>query len=780
MDPGRGSAQGADPRVLAAAYTAGVLILHALPQLPAFALLVACCLPALLPWRWRSHYAAFALGALITAWSADTRLQQRWPAERHNQEIWATGRIVSLPELNRAETGDGGQRTWRFQFEPDARPGEPPLPSVIRASWYRTDSVVRGGECWRFKLRLRTPHGSLNPGGFDYEAWLFGKRIGATATVREAEPCGVASGLYLLKLRQQLVERYAQWLPQHPALPLVAALTVGDDSGLRNQEWHAFRVTGTTHLVAISGFNIAIVAGLAFFLMRWTWSLFPPLCLRLPAQRAALLGSALIGLAYAGLAGWDAPVQRAALMLLLVLAAAWFHRLNQPSRVLALAWMLMLLLDPFAVLSPGLWLSFGAVAAIFYVSSGRLRQTNVLREVLTLQLMLSVVLAPLTLYFFHGAAWLSPLVNLLAVPVAAVLTPLLLLGVLLALAWPAAGVPLLGLVASALEQLRDGLLWLAAHAPESWMPASPAPVAALLALAGAVLLFAPRGLPLKPLALLCFAPLLLPPDRAPRTGYELAALDVGQGLAVVVRTAGHVLLYDAGPAFDDGFDAGESVVAPYLLHQGLRSIDLLVLSHGDNDHAGGVPAVRRLLRVEREIGTDGHEPCRAGQAWEWDGVRFELLHPDADGWSGNNSSCVLRVSDGRHVALLAGDIEADAEAHLLAQYPRQLRADLLIAPHHGSKTSSTEGFVAAVRPQLVIYGAAWRSHYGHPRPEVVQRWRSVGARQYVTGLSGALIVPADSLEVRQWRRQAARFWNAPAEAPPEPEAQSRVGFGASP
>lgn len=768
MDPGRGSAQGADPRLLALFFTAGVLIVHALPQLPPFYWLGVSCVPALLPWRWRSPYAALLLGMLLTVWYADAQLQQRWPAGRHNEDVWITGNIVSLPELNLAQAHGAGRRTWRFQFKPDDAAGQDGLPPVIRASWYRTDAIVRGGECWRFKLRLRTPHGSLNPGGFDYEAWLFGKRIGATATVREAEPCGAASGLHLLKLRQGLVERYAQWLPQHPALPLVAALTVGDDSGLSSEEWGAFRVTGTTHLVAISGFNIAIVAGLAFFLLRWGWSLSVRLCLRLPAQRAALLGSALVGLAYAGLAGWDAPVQRAALMLLLVLAAAWFHRLSQPSRVLALAWMLMLLLDPFAVLSPGLWLSFGAVAAIFYVSTGRLRETKLLREALTLQLMLSVVLAPLTLYFFHGAAWLSPLVNLVAVPVAAVLTPLLLLAVLLALASPAAGVPLLGLVASALDQLRNGLLWLAAHAPDSWMPASPAPAATLLALAGTVLLFAPRGLPLKPLALLCFLPLLLPPDRAPRAGYELTVLDVGQGLAIVVRTARHTLLYDAGPAFDDGFDAGESVVAPYLLRQGWRGIDLLVLSHGDNDHAGGVPAVRRLLRVNREIGTDGHEACRAGQTWEWDGVRFELLHPDGEGWSGNDSSCVLRISDGQRSALLAGDIEARAEEHLLAKDPTRLHADLLIAPHHGSKTSSTEGFVGAVRPQVVIYGAAWRSHYGHPRPEVLQRWRSTGARQYVTGWSGALIVPAGSLEVKEWRRQAARFWNAPAESLAEP------------
>jgi competence protein ComEC len=234
---------------------------------------------------------------------------------------------------------------------------------------------------------------------------------------------------------------------------------------------------------------------------------------------------------------------------------------------------------------------------------------------------------------------------------------------------------------------------------------------------------------------------------------------------VVVRTAGHTLVYDAGPAFEDGFDAGASVVAPFLLSQGVHRVDRLLLSHGDNDHAGGVPAVRRLLRVADELGTAGARPCRAGQAWEWDGVRFAVLHPDGPGWRGNDASCVLRV-EGAFSALLPGDIEAGAEARLVAAHGERLRADLLLAPHHGSRTSSSAAMVDAVRPAVVVHAAGWRNHFRHPRPQVRERYAAAGASQHVTGEGGAIRVWRDpaggGIRVEEHRRAAARWWNAPA------------------
>jgi competence protein ComEC len=286
----------------------------------------------------------------------------------------------------------------------------------------------------------------------------------------------------------------------------------------------------------------------------------------------------------------------------------------------------------------------------------------------------------------------------------------------------------------------------------------------LLALLGIVLLIAPRGLPLRLPGALCLLPLLLP--RAPTipSDLRLTVLDVGQGLSIVAQTRHHTMLFDAGPAFEDGFDAGQSIVAPFLLQAGVHRLDLLMLSHGDNDHAGGVPAVRKLLRVDREIGTDRGEPCREGLRWEWDGVRFEVLHPGDGQWSDNDGSCVLKIEDA-FTALLPGDIEAQAEERLLAAHAGRLKADVLVAPHHGSKTSSTENFVKAVAPQVVVYGAGWRNHFGHPRPEVSGRYASVGARQFTTGQSGAVVIDRaeGDLKVSEWRRTSAHFWNADAD-----------------
>lgn len=723
------------------------------------AIAAALAVPACVRWPGRAPWGATLLGALLALSAGRTYLDDRWPADRHGETLEVIGHVASLPE----RAGSDDTRTLRFEFEPL----DPALPRRLRVSWYRTDATLRGGECWRMQLRLRTPHGSSNPRGFDYEGWLYRRGVGAVATVRDARRCDAARSMPVLRTRQALVDRIDRWLEHHPSRAMAAALAVGDDSGFSDAQWSVFRRTGTTHLVAISGFNIAILAAVAYALVRWTWPLSRRLAARLPAQKAAAIAAACAGLAYGLLAGWDSPAQRAALMLALLLFATLPGRCTDPLRSLACALALMLAGDPAAVLSPGLWLSFAAVAAIFYATTGRVRRAPAWRLALVLQAMLSVLLAPLTLYFFNGAAWLGPIVNLVAVPVLALLTPLLLAALAAAMAFGDLGVRALVLVADALQWLETALAFLASHAPAAWFPAAPPLAALLLALFGAGMLFAPRGWPLRPLAVPCLLALMAPPQAPVRGPFELVALDVGQGLSVLVRTPNHALLYDAGPAFEDGFDAGESVVAPAILDLGRRGIDLLLLSHGDGDHAGGVDAVRRMVRVEGELGTPESIACRDGQRWRWDGVDFEILHPgDGDTGSVNDRSCVLRVAGGGFSALLAGDIEQAAEARLLQDHPQRLRADVLVAPHHGSRTSSTEAFVAAVAPRVVIFGAAWRSHFRHPRPEVVARYEAIGARPLTTGVEGAIRIwrEADGrVGTESWRRRAARFWNAPPE-----------------
>ncbi|MGQ0502211.1 MAG: DNA internalization-related competence protein ComEC/Rec2 [Panacagrimonas sp.] len=751
-----------DPRLLALAIALGVLAVHAVPQLAGLGLLLAGCVPALIPWRGRLPWSAAMLGVLAATHGGQAYLDQRWPASDHGQERELSGHVRSLPE-RAPGFGRDGSVTWRFDFTPI----DEASPRRIRVAWYRSTAPVRAGECWTLRLRLRTPHGSFNPGGFDYEGWLYQHGITATATVQDASRCSIDRAQPVLGLRQAVKDHLDGRLGSHPGKALIAALAIGDDAGFSDHDWAVFRQTGTSHLVAISGFNVAIIAGLAFLLVRWTWPLSPWLAQRIPAQKAAMVLAALAGLAYGLLAGWESPAQRAALMLALLLLAALPDRRAAPSRVLALSFSLMLLVDPALILAPGFWLSFGAVIAIYYVTAGRIGHEPWWTLAIRLQVMLGVLLAPLTLYFFHGAAWLGLPVNLVAVPVMTVLTPVVMGTVGLSLAAPSLGQPLLVATANLMQGLQSGLAWLALHAPAAWIPASPPALALALALFGAALLFAPRGLPLRALGALCWLPMLWPLTTRTAAPFEVTALDVGQGLAVLVRTSHHALLYDAGPAFEDGFDAGESVVAPYVLQLGLRRVDRLFLSHGDRDHAGGVPAVRRLLHVADELGTPGHEPCRDGQTWTWDGVVFSVLHPDETGHTDNNRSCVLRVSAPGFAALLTGDIEREAEIRLLTEHPDLLPADLLIAPHHGSGTSSTPAFVSAVGPRLVIYGAGWRNYYRHPRPEVVARYADVGARQLVTGVEGAVRVWRDGngrLQTESWRHRAARFWNAAAES----------------
>jgi competence protein ComEC len=777
MDAGRRPAAGDDARLAVAGFTAGVLAVLALPELPPAAWLAALAVPALLPWRGRALYAMLALGMLLTVWRAQALLDQRWPEERYGEEVWVQGHIAALPDLTRRETSGAEDmadappsNTWRFLFEPE-NAGNTGLPQRVQVSWYRTDQILKGGECWRLLLRMKPPHGSHNPGTFDYEGWLFREGIGATATVRAGDAstapvlCEDQSGYSLLKLRQRLVDHLRADLPDHPAAGLFAALTLGDTSGQSTRDWDLFRATGTSHLVAISGLHLGIVAGFAFFIGRWLWSLSSTLCLRLPAQQAGRLFSLVAALAFALLAGLQPPILRALLMLLFAAVALWSGRVGRVSQALALALFVILLFDPLAALRPGLWLSFAAVASIFYVMMNRLQLRGWLIGLLLMQLMLSVALAPMTLYFFQGMSWVSPLVNLLAVPLFGLLMPFLLLALMLNWLWPWVGVPLTKICAEILLYGLDALNGLVAHLP-SWMPATAPAAALLLAVLGTLLLFAPRGLPLRVLGALCFLPLLFPANRAPQSGFDLVALDVGQGLSVVVRTANHTLLYDTGPAFDEGFDAGAAIVAPYLLTQGVRHVDLMMISHADKDHSGGAPAVRRLLSVDDERGALTPHPCHDGQHWEWDGVSFEVLHPDDGQWSTNNGSCVLRIEAGAYAALLPADIEKAAEKRLLDDKLTSLQADVLLAPHHGSRTSSTEDFIDAVQPQLVIHSAAWHSQFHHPHPAIVARYAKADARQVVTGLLGTVSLHVDENGVSApiFARETQRhFWNAPAQ-----------------
>jgi competence protein ComEC len=685
-------------------------------------------------------------------------------------DLRAEGVVASIP--------DRRARRVRFEFRVEAlRAADGRMlaaPARVRLADYGPEQAYRAGERWRLMVRLKRPHGYLNPGGFDYEGWLFQRRIRATGYVRP-DPgnrrLGVAGDPFarLGALRERLGDRVARDVGDDPRGGILVALLTGDRAGISEAQWEVLRRTGTGHLVAISGLHVGLVATLAYLLTGRLWAMTGVAPLRLAAPRAAALGAIAGAAGYSALAGFSVPTQRALVMVLVAMSALVADRRWRPSQILAVALLAVLGVDPLAPMSAGFWLSFGAVAVILYGVAGRMRPQRAAWRWVPLQGRIALGLAPLLMWHFGQVPLVSPLANLLAVPVVGfVVVPLVLAGGALELASP----PAAGWLLSAASWVL-GLLWpvleTASRFPPALLPA-PAPWALAAALAGLAWLLAPPGTPARWIGAVCCLPALLAASPAPGPGeFEFVQLDVGQGLSAVVRTQRHALVYDAGPAYPGGFDAGRHVVVPYLRQQRVRKVDRLVVSHGDQDHIGGVPALRQAfapgsLLTSVPARLRGAVPCRAGQEWEWDKVRFSVLHPVAGELSADNdSSCVLRVEGTHGSVLLAGDIEAQAEAALVDRVGPALRADVLLAPHHGSRTSSTPPFIDAVRPRFAIFAAGYRSRYGHPHRDVVQRYLDAGAGLYRSAQHGAIRVTVsnEGVRVSGHRELNRRYWHDP-------------------
>jgi competence protein ComEC len=618
------------------------------------------------------------------------------------------------------------------------------FPRRLRLGWYKNAPQLAPGEVWRVSARLKRPHGTVNGVGFDREAWLFRHGIQATGTVREGERIAPAPAWAIDKLRLAMRERLADMLAGDPSLGLILGLTIGDRSFIPETQWDDLIATGTNHLLAISGLHVTMIAGLVWALVRLLWAGIPRLAIAFPAPLAGALAGGVAALGYSLLAGFSVPTQRTLLMLLAVVLAMLSRRFVRVRDVLGLALIFVLLRDPLSVLDVGLWLSFGAVGLLAYAGSGRLARPGWLREASHAQLAVSLGLLPLTLLLFQRGSLVAPLANAFAIPLVTLLvTPLALAGSVLALLAEPLGHALLWLAARLLE----GLMWLlhgmAGWPMAQWFPAQAAPWTFLLAVPAIAWLLAPAAIPARWAGLVLLVPLAWP--RVPQPGpgeLWLDMLDVGQGQAVLVRTARHAMLYDVGPLGFGGFDAGAEVVLPVLRGLGVGRLDAVVLSNGDRDHAGGFAAIRsnrEVLRLWHGTGFDGGEPCRKDQGWAWDGVRFTFLHPDEGfrGGKSNDQSCVLRIESPGGSVLLTGDIERRAEQALL-ESGMNLRATVLQVPHHGSKTSSGRDFVQAVEPEIALVSAGYRNGFRHPRPEVVARWKAGGAEIFDTPSCGRI------------------------------------------
>lgn len=759
---------------IALAFLIGVLALLQLRSLPdahlAWLLLPAIIIILFNRNQWFRLSAACLAGFLWCLFISHQVLVQGLPAGLEGQDVLVTGRVENFPARNRLAT--------RFLFrveEMQYKGWSYPSPGMIRLSWYSARVKPLVGERWQFLVRLKPPHGFMNPGGTDYEAWLFQHRIRATGYVRtQVTPRRLAgaSDLFLWqRLRYSMQVKIKKWVTNPNMAGLLTALAIGERDGIHTLQWEVLRRTGTAHLMAISGLHIGLLASLGYGLGLWLWRLRSGWLKRLPAQKTAAVVAMLFALTYAALAGFSIPTQRALIMVCVVMLAILRQRFVQPSQVLAQSLLLVLLLDPLSALSAGFWLSFAAVAVIAYGLSGRLGRACKWRSLLKMQWVVVLGLLPLSLGLFQQASLVSPLANLLAIPVVSFLVvPLTLLACVLMFVYAPLAGGLLHLAASLMQ-----VLWQALEFVSQWsfsqVQLAVTPLALALATLGVVLLISPKGIPLRSLGLIFCLPLVFPLSPRPDKGHIwLSLLDVGQGLAVVVQTRRHTLVYDTGPKFSDSFDTGASVVAPYLRHAGISKIDMLMISHGDNDHIGGAASLLRMFPVDKILSSvpkrvsPRAKHCEQGQHWQWDGVQFSVIHPQDKHAPRqrrrNNRCCVLRIAANDGSVLLTGDIETAAERQILAS-TQLLNSDVLVVPHHGSKTSSSRAFIKAVAPKLALYPVGYRNRYHFPSQKVVQRYARMLIPTYATADSGCLSLTFDarhSPKVVRYRQQMARFW----------------------
>jgi competence protein ComEC len=713
------------------------------------------------------------LGFCYAAWFAQQRIGTGLDTANQGIDIEIIGVVADMPRQR--ERG----LSFTFDVEQVLSPGID-VPPHILLSTYDNDQndalTLHAGERWHFTVRLKQPHGSINPHGFDFEAWMLEQNLRATGYLQRKGKNTrldelVRRPAYLIEnLRETLRDRFQHTLGDAPYTGILIALAVGDQSSIPAGQWQVFTRTGVNHLMSISGLHITMLAGLTFALTYALWRRSARLTLLLPARKAAIITGLLTALAYALLSGYSVPAQRTVYMLATLATALWLSRTVAPTQILAAALLPVLLLDPWAVLAPGFWLSFGAVALIFYVTAHRLRAAHWLSQYGQVQWAMTIGLAPALLALFQQVSLVAPLANAVAIPlVSFIVVPVTLAGALLPLDW------LLQLAHLAMSLCMLVIEWLDRMPDPVWTQHAPPPWSVFLGMAGALWCLLPRGFPARWLGLLSMLPMFLTMPDSPQPGaLRLTIFDVGQGLAVAAQTHNHVLLYDTGPAFNSEADSGNRILVPALRGMGIARLDQLVLTHDDSDHTGGASSVMQAIPVgllTTSLPPDSpllqghnHQRCISGQSWDWDGVHFELLHPSALSYgqpkiSKNNRSCVLRVSAGMHSVLLAGDIEKDAEGVLL-QHAAQLPATLLVVPHHGSKTSSTSDFVQAVRPRYAVFTTGYRNRYGHPKAEVVERYRAIDTELFRSDVDGAIIVNmnAQNFSVERYRATHERYW----------------------
>ena len=749
-----------------------VQLLHALPPWWADLLLVAVGIALALSrghWRWLGFV---LIAASWTMWRADVALSQRLPTQLEGVDLVVVGTVRGLPRAQDDST------RFDLDIESAERDGTAlSLSGVLRLHWYQGEHNVVPDispcERWQLHVRAKRPRGLVDPGAFDFERYALSEHISATGYVRD-DAANKATGSRWLcadRLRARISQGIADTLGRGHAANVLRALAFGDQQAMDEHEWAVARATGIPHLIAISGLHIALFAGFGVLLVRGFWKLAPRLTLRWPAPLIEAVAAIVFALAYATIAGLGLPTRRALVMIGVLLAAVLLRRARGTEQGLAFAVIVLLALDPLCVLSAGFWLSFVGVAWLLFCLDGRGGHSHGWREMVRAQGVATVGLLPLTIWFFGQSSLIGPIANLIAVPaICFFILPVTVAGALLQLVLPVLGAPLLHLAGWVMQALWWLLERMAAWPGALWYFPEPGLWAFALALLGALWLLLPRGLPARAFGVLLFLPLLIP-QRAPLADGEFEALmlDVGQGLSFVVRTREHALVFDAGARFPSGFDLGDAAVVPALHAIGVAQLDRVIISHGDNDHAGGVAA---LLAAFPGTPIAAGEPerlrvpstqCLAGENWNWNGVAFRIVHPHEPLSSkANDRCCVVEVRTGEHALLLTGDISSAVEGDVAVAIAPTAQHTVLQVPHHGSRTSSSAELLAALQLDKGLISAGYRNHFNHPSPLVVERYTAAHVPLLNTAQSGFvdLIFSASAppREVELGRRDRHPYW----------------------
>jgi competence protein ComEC len=706
-------------------------------------------------------FAGFFLGFALTGWRATQILSWTVPHEIEGKTITVRGVVDSLPVVDKFGTH------FIFTLQEGAS---------VRLSWAQAKKIWVGDR-YELNVRLKRVHGMRNPGGFDYEAWAFENKLRATGSVVAHTPIRYLGHdrwhAPVNQIRQKLQMQILKYLPDSETAPWLMALMIGERSSAPPQHWQILRATGTNHLMAIAGLHIGLISTLIYFVAQFLWRCSARLTAWYPAPLAASVAALMIAWVYSGLAGFSIPTQRACIMVTFFIFALLARRQLPSWHAWSAALLVVMLLNPLAVLSDSFWLSFGTLALIAYGMQGRLAPTGWWWKWGRVQWVIGFGLIPLSLLFFQEASIVSVAANSIAIPwLGFLVLPFCLLSSLCLLIWPSMGGVLLWIADKSLAGLWYMLEWFAHLDFAVWTQAMPSSTIMMLSIFACLFLLLPAGVPGRWLGVLWLMPLILhQPPRPQPHHFWVTVLDVGQGLSVVVQTQHHALVYDTGPKFGTQFDMGESVVLPFLRASGVKRIDSLVVSHGDNDHIGGSGALLKNLPVTTVLTStvDKFEKdrailCLAGMQWDWDGVHFAMLYPYQESLAlGNDSSCVLRIDNGKHSVLLTGDIEKFAEKQLLASNNLNLHADLVTAPHHGSKTSSHAAFIQAVMPQYVVYATGYRNRYHFPHPPVVQGYEDAQVIAFNTVDTGAIQFKFDhrvaAINSSAYRQIHTHYWH---------------------